>query len=42
VAERGIVAGLRHINDPARLKTDNHFYRTTLRIGAGADQRAPI
>jgi len=34
----GISPALRYLNDPVRLKTDNNFYRTMLRIGAGADQ----
>jgi hypothetical protein len=35
---KGIVATLRLMNDPARLAADNGFYRTTLRIGGGAEQ----
>ncbi|MET4676213.1 MULTISPECIES: DUF5694 domain-containing protein [unclassified Luteibacter] len=38
LAEKGIVAELRYLNDPARLKNDNAFYRTMLRIGADATQ----
>jgi hypothetical protein len=34
----GIAATLRFLNDPARLKNDNAFYRMTLRIGSGAEQ----
>lgn len=34
LAEKGIAAELRYLNDPARLKNDNAFYRTMLRIGA--------
>ena len=35
----GSVAGaLRYLNDPRRLQSDNDFYRTTLKIGAGPDQ----
>lgn len=35
---KGVSAALRHLNDPARLKTDHAFYRTMLRIGAGDTQ----
>ena len=35
---QGISATLRLLNDPARLQTDNTFYRTMLRIGKGDDQ----
>lgn len=38
LAEKGIAADLRYLNDPARLKTDNAFYRTALRIGGGNEQ----
>jgi hypothetical protein len=38
LAERGISAALRALNDPERVKRDNAFYRTTLRIGSGAAQ----
>lgn len=38
LADKGLSAALRGINDPERLATDNAFYRSALRIGAGADQ----
>jgi hypothetical protein len=38
LAEKGIAAELRYLNDPARLKNDNAFYRTMLRIGADDTQ----
>lgn len=38
LAEGGIAAELRYLNDPARLAGDNAFYRTALRIGAGRNQ----
>ena len=38
LAERGISAALRLINDPERIKSDNAFYRTALRVGSGAVQ----
>lgn len=38
IAERGTAATLRYLNDPARLTSDNGFYRTMLRVGAGAEQ----
>jgi len=38
LAEKGIAAELRYLNDPTRLKTDNAFYRTMLRIGADDTQ----
>ena len=38
VAEKGITATLRWMNDPAWVTASNGFYRTTLRIGAGAEQ----
>jgi Family of unknown function (DUF5694) len=34
----GIAATLRFLNDPARLKDDNAFYRTMLFVGAGTQQ----
>jgi hypothetical protein len=34
----GVSDALRFLNDPARIETDNGFYRTTLRIGGGTDQ----
>ncbi len=36
--EKGIVAGLRYLNDPERLKGDNSFYRQMLLIGSGTQQ----
>ncbi|HSX59667.1 MAG TPA: DUF5694 domain-containing protein [Tahibacter sp.] len=38
LASKGVGAALRHLNDPARLRNDNFFYRTALRIGAGDTQ----
>ena len=38
LAKGTIAAALRYLNDPARIASDNAFYRTTLRVGAGADQ----
>jgi hypothetical protein len=38
LADKGIAATLRAMNDPLRLKGDNAFYRTALGIGGGADQ----
>ena len=38
LAQKGISAALRFLNDPARLKSDNAFYRSMLRIGLGGDQ----
>jgi hypothetical protein len=38
LAEQGVSANLRYLNDPARLKDDNAFYRAFLRIGTGEDQ----
>ena len=38
LAQKGVSAALRYLNDPARLRWDNAFYRTTLRIGGGQDQ----
>ena len=35
---RGIAATLRFLNDPARLKDDNAFYRQMLFVGAGTQQ----
>jgi hypothetical protein len=35
---RGIAATLRALNDPARLKDDNAFYREMLFVGAGTQQ----
>jgi hypothetical protein len=38
LADRGISAALRFLNDPGQIKSDNGFYRKTLRIGSGAAQ----
>lgn len=38
LAQRGIAADLRFMNDPVRLSTGNSFYRQVLRIGRGGDQ----
>ncbi len=38
LAEKGISADLRLLNDPTRLASDNAFYRNILRIGQGGDQ----
>jgi Family of unknown function (DUF5694) len=38
LAEDGVSALLRYINDPTRLRAENAFYRTTLRMGAGKVQ----
>lgn len=38
LADKGISALLRYLNDPARLAGGNAFYRTALRIGANDDQ----
>ena len=38
IAERGTAATLRYMNDPARIASDNGFYRTLLHIGAGPAQ----
>jgi hypothetical protein len=38
LADRGISAALRLLNDPEKVKSDNGFYRTTLRIGSGSTQ----
>ncbi|MGI4828664.1 MAG: DUF5694 domain-containing protein [Janthinobacterium lividum] len=35
---KGIVATLRYLNDPTRLRNDNSFYREMLFIGAGTQQ----
>lgn len=35
---KGVSAALRNLNDPARLRTDNAFYRQMLRVGAGDAQ----
>jgi hypothetical protein len=38
LATSGISAVLRYLNDPQRLKSDNAFYRTALKVGGGAEQ----
>lgn len=38
LADRGIGAELRLLNDPAKVEGSNRFYRSMLRIGAGSDQ----
>lgn len=38
LADKGVAADLRFLNDPARLRNDNGFYRNMLRIGLGFDQ----
>jgi hypothetical protein len=38
LAEKGISADLRFLNDPVRLGHDHAFYRNMLRIGQGGDQ----
>jgi hypothetical protein len=38
LAQKGVSADLRFLNDPARLTNDNAFYRNMLRIGLGGDQ----
>jgi hypothetical protein len=38
LSQKDVSADLRSLNDPARLKSDNSFYRNTLRIGLGGDQ----
>jgi hypothetical protein len=38
LAEKGVAADLRFLNDPQRLRGDNAFYRSMLRIGEGDDQ----
>jgi hypothetical protein len=38
IAEKGVSATLRYLNDPALLAHANDFYRDTLRIGGGKDQ----
>jgi hypothetical protein len=35
---QGVSPLLRFLNDPARLRTDNAFYRDLLRVGVGGDQ----
>ncbi len=38
LAQKGVSADLRFLNDPARLVGDNVYYRSMLRIGLGGDQ----
>jgi len=38
LAEKGVSADLRFLNDPVRLANDHAFYRNMLRIGQGGDQ----
>jgi hypothetical protein len=38
LAQKGVSADLRFLNDPVRLSKDNAFYRNMLRIGLGDDQ----
>ena len=38
LASGGVAAALRYLNDPERLKGDNGFYRTMLKVGAGREQ----
>jgi len=38
LAEKGVAADLRFLNDPARLRNRNSFYRSMLRIGLNDDQ----
>jgi hypothetical protein len=38
VNTEGIASVLRYLNDPARLKGDNAFYRDLLKVGGGKDQ----
>lgn len=38
LAQKGVSADLRFLNDPVRLSKDNAFYRDMLRIGLGDDQ----
>jgi hypothetical protein len=38
LAQKGVSADLRFLNDPARLKSANTFYRSMLRVGLGDDQ----
>ncbi|HEY3947808.1 DUF5694 domain-containing protein [Phenylobacterium sp.] len=38
LADKGVGADLRLLNDPARIKADQGFYREVLRIGRGFDQ----
>lgn len=38
LARQGVAAAIRRLNTPSHLAADNGFYRTVLKIGAGADQ----
>jgi hypothetical protein len=38
LAEKGVAADLRFLNDPERIKTDNGFYRSMLHVGLNSDQ----
>ncbi|THD59347.1 DUF5694 domain-containing protein [Phenylobacterium sp.] len=38
LAEKGVAADLRFLNDPERIKADNGFYRAMLHIGLNSDQ----
>ena len=38
LATQSVSSALRYLNDPARLRGDNGFYRATLRVGGGDDQ----
>ena len=38
LAQQGVIAAIRRLNEAAHLAADNGFYRTMLKIGAGADQ----
>lgn len=38
IADQGVAETLRYFNDPDRLKGDNTFYRSLLKLGDGADQ----
>ena len=35
---KGVAPALRFLNDPARIKDSNAFYRSLLRVGAAGDQ----
>lgn len=38
LAEQGLSAALRHVNEPASIEQGNTFYRTVLRMGSGTEQ----
>ena len=38
LADKGVAPALRFLNDPARIKDSNGFYRSLLRVGAAGDQ----